>query len=91
MSQLRIPVRCDEAVHHIEIDPLKLEAYLLDHQITMERYACLEEIGGDPPMCYKMCKAFNDISAPFRNTPQKFWEFVTELSDFARKKHEDIL
>lgn len=90
MSHIHIPVRCGDETHHIDIDPVHLEAIPCDHPVTMERYEGLADLGGDPPQCYHLAKAFNELSAPFRQTPDKFWKFVTELQDFAREGKKEL-
>lgn len=90
---VRISVRCGDATHHIDIDPVLLKALPRDHSVTMERYSALEDLGGDPPKCYKMCKAFNEFAAPFRDKPDKFWELASAIRSvlqyFARTKTEE--
>lgn len=86
-----IPVKCGGSAHRILIDPVTLKASVIDHAELLSRYAALRDLGGEVPMCYRMCLVFNELCSGFEDKPENFWRIVEKLAEFAFESTKEIM
>lgn len=80
-SPVRIAVKCGEDIHYLDLDLPSLHMVPMDHlTVSWDTFEALEEIGGDPPECWKICRAFNDLTTPYKANPEEFWKLINTIT-----------